>query len=552
MLLTAIKVKLAAMVVVAGINTDEIKDISPEMKSTLEQLAADQKNTEKDVNASLTAALTKIRELAENGDKDANYTLGRWTATGVVQGATLPQTIAFYRLAADKGQIQAKAELGQILIQASAQDPEKLKEGVELIKEAEAGGSNDARLILAKFHMSGVGGVEHSATKAEQLLQKGSEAGDGNATFALYQLYGAGVDGPAGTILKDDKKALEFLKKAADQGNSEAMRTLGTRYFTGDQGAGTPLVEKNPEKALDMFNKAAEKGNSAANLLLSAIYLQGQDDIKRDVKKGLDFLAKAASGNNAAALFQLGTFSESGLGDPDTKEVLLQPNVKNALDLYRRAAQNGDPRAVFNVGVYYENGVVVDRDFEKAFQMYRAAANSGVVQAMHKLGAFYQSGQGVAQDVVAARSWYEMGSENNFAASQVALGAMYEMGVGTRQNATAAANQYLLAADQGDALAMIRLANMYQRGAATPKAQPDLVRAWTYAKMAVDASNSNQQAVAFLSELEKKMSKEQLEESKKIYDQKVKDREAQRGAAAPAGGGAASGDAKGGKGKGEK
>lgn len=519
MLLTAIKVKLAALVVVAGIDTDELKTLSPEMKSVLEQLAIDQKDDKKDLNAVMTEAVKKVNDLAAAGDKDANYALGRWTVTGVLQGAQLEQTIGFYKAAADKGQVPAMSELGQIMLQAFSQDPAKVAEAVELIQKAEAGGDRAARRLLANLHLNGVAKLEKSPEKARDLLVKGSEGGDGEATFMLHQLYSVGVTGS--TILKDDKKALELLKKAAtEQGNPVAMSTLGARLFNGDQPTegGTALVEKNPEEALKMFTQAADKGNPAANRLLAQIHEEGLGGQKKDLKKALEFYTKAANGRDPEALFRMGVASEQGWMDPDSKEVLVQPNAKNALDLYRLAAQNNDLRALYNVGVYYENGNVVDKDVDKAFELFKRAAENGVPQAMQKVGLAYQNGQGVKQDLVAAKSWFEAGSNANFAPSQLSLGAMYEMGSGVGANAGAAANQYSLAADQGLPLAMLRLASMYERGTATPKNEPDFVKAWNYAKQAVEASQNADVAVQYLEALEKQMNDEQKAQAKKVFE----------------------------------
>jgi TPR repeat protein len=519
MLLTAIKVKLAALVVVAGIDTDELKTLSPEMKSVLEQLAIDQKDEKKDLNAVMTEAVKKVNDLATAGDKDANYALGRWTVTGVLQGAQLEQTIAFYKAAADKGQVPAMSELGQIMLQAYSQDAGKVAEAVEMIQKAEAGGDRAARRLLANLHLNGVAKLEKSAEKARDLLVKGSEGGDGEATFMLHQLYSVGVTGS--TILKDDKKALELLKKAAEeQSNPVAMSTLGARLFNGDQPTegGAALVEKNPENAMKMFTQAADKGNPAANRLLAQIHEEGLGGQKKDLKKALEFYSKAANGRDPEALFRMGVASEQGWMDADSKEVLVQPNAKNALDLYRLAAQNNDLRALYNVGVYYENGNVVDKDVDKAFELFKRAAESGVPQAMQKVGLAYQNGQGVKQDLVAAKSWFEAGSNANFAPSQLSLGAMYEMGSGVGANAGAAANQYSLAADQGLPLAMLRLASMYERGIATPKNEPDFVKAWNYAKQAVDASQNADVAVQYLTALEKLMNDEQKAQAKKVFE----------------------------------
>ena len=110
MLLTALKVKLAAMVAVAGLDTAEMQQPSPELVTTLEKLAADQKAAAEqpgsgpDVNAAFNNALAKVNELAKKGDKDAQYALAHW---GVLSNSKIPEIIDLYRKSAAQGQILA-------------------------------------------------------------------------------------------------------------------------------------------------------------------------------------------------------------------------------------------------------------------------------------------------------------------------------------------------------------------------------------------------------------------------------------------------------------
>ena len=118
MLLTAIKIKLVALVAVAGLNTDDMKGISPDMVKTLESLAADQKAAQEkpgsvDVNAALTKAVEKVAELAKAGDPDANYALGKWAVLGLFQNASAEAAMGSYKVAADKGLADAANLLEQ-------------------------------------------------------------------------------------------------------------------------------------------------------------------------------------------------------------------------------------------------------------------------------------------------------------------------------------------------------------------------------------------------------------------------------------------------------
>lgn len=537
MLLTALKVKLAALVAVAGIDTAELQNPSADLVSTLQKLADDQaaaqkavqdKTTGPDVNKSFNDALAKVNELAAKGDKDAQYVLAHW---GVLTNSNINSIIELYRKSANQGHVLAKVELAQVLLQAFPQDLDRAKEAVQLIKEGEAANNKLARRLLANLYLSGAAnvGVEQSVEKAKALLEKGSAEGDGESTLGLSQLYAAGVPG----VAKDDQKSLEYLIKAADQKNAVALSTYAARLFDGDPTTGDakPLVAKEPAKAMKLFEDAASSGFAAANRLLGAIYENGLGGNARDLKKAVEYYTKAGNGNDGQALFRLGNYFEAGLknGTDEKAEVLVQQNAKSALDLYRLAAQNGSAEAFYNVGVYYETGTVVDKDPTKAFSFLLKAATSGIAQAQFRLANLYQQGSGTTQDPIAAMAWFQRSAAANFAPAQIALGQILESNNGFE----AAAMQYESAAEQGVPLAMLRLASLNERGLTNikdNKANPNLPRALAYADLAVEASNNAELAVQYRDELKKKMKTDEIAEAKKIYDSKKKPA---AGAAAP-------------------
>lgn len=534
MLLTALKVKLAAMVAVAGLDTAEMPGTSAELNKVLEALASDQaaaqkaaqdKTTGPDVNKSFNDALAKVNELAKAGDKDAQYALAHW---GVLSNSNVNEAVDLYRKAAAQGQVLAKVELAQVLLQAAPQDQEKAKEAVKLIQEAEAADNKVARRLLANLYVSGAPnvGIDQSVEKAKTLLEKGSVAGDGESTLGLSQLYAAGVPG----LAVDAQKSLDYLIKATEQKNAVAMSTYAARLFDGDTATETTkaLVTKDPAAAMKMFEDAAATGFAAANRLLGAIYENGLGGNTKSIKKAVDYYTKAANANDGEALFRLGNFFEAGIkeGEGEKAEIVVQQNAKSALDLYRLAAQNGQASAFYNVGVYYETGTVVDKDPIKAFAFLLKAATSGVPQAQFRLAGLYQQGTGTSQDIVAAMAWFDRAASGGFAPAQIALGQMFETGAGLgRANPAAAALQYEAASEAGVPLAMLRLASLNERGLANikdNKAVPNMARALAYADLAVDASQKAEVAVKYRDELKAKMKAEDVTEAKKIYDSKKK------------------------------
>ncbi|MDZ4403215.1 hypothetical protein [Prosthecobacter sp.] len=554
MLLTALKLKLAALVAVAGIDTADMPGASPAFVEILTSLKSEQDKVQAnpganntDINKSFNDAVAKVRELAQKDDKDAIYALAHW---GVLSGANINEVAALFRKAADKGQILAKSELAQVLMQAGAQNPDAVKEAIKLIKEAETADNKVARRMLAQLHLQGVTEgdkgvvvVEKSVAKAKELLDKGNKAGDGEATLGLAQLYSAGVEG----VPQDHQKALDYLMEAGKQGNAVALSTYGARLLNGDPDTkeSPKLVKKDVAAALKMFNDSAEKGLAAANRILGQIYENGVGpdgaDVKQDVSKAFEYYTKAANGNDPQALFRLGNAFETGIvkdpkGKRDDKEnVLIQPNPKSALDLYRLAAQNNLAEAFYNVGVYYETGTVVDKDPVKAFTFHMKAATAGIAQAMNRLAGLYANGTGTTQDLVAAAGWYQRAADMGFAPAQIALGILYEQGAGVRQSRTVAAGHFSDAAQQGNALAMLRLANLYAVGVVP--GTPELPRAWAYAKQADDLAKASGNKADIdvtanvIAQLEAKMSDADKAESKKIYEKLPKP---QAGAPAPA------------------
>ena len=76
---------------------------------------------------------------------------------------------------------------------------------------------------------------------------------DAEKKYELGMMYSNGLGSE-----KDDKKAFEWINKAAEQNNADAQYFLGSMYQSGEG------VAKNKRKALEWFNKSAQQGNEKA------------------------------------------------------------------------------------------------------------------------------------------------------------------------------------------------------------------------------------------------------------------------------------------------
>ena len=81
--------------------------------------------------------------------------------------------------------------------------------------------------------------------------------------------------------------AVDWYRKAAEQGHADAQFNLGCCY---DNGSGIP---KDPGKAVYWFRKAAKQGHAGAQLLLGACYYNGFG-VPKDPKQAVEWFRKAA------------------------------------------------------------------------------------------------------------------------------------------------------------------------------------------------------------------------------------------------------------------
>ena len=127
-------------------------------------------------------------------------------------------------------------------------------------------------------------------TKAFQLFEKLSQAGDSQAQYDLSQMYLQGI----GTS-KSLEQGWVWLNRAAEKGNVQAMLELGVRYQ-----ASTSL-ENSEEMAFLWFQKAAMAGSPVGQYNLAHLYEAGKQTPTDLVKAYVWMSLSNKSGNPAAA-----------------------------------------------------------------------------------------------------------------------------------------------------------------------------------------------------------------------------------------------------------
>ena len=191
---------------------------------------------------------------------------------------------------------------------------------------------------------------------------------------------------------KDDEKAVEWFRKAADQGHAEAQAQLGYMYLYGYG------VDRKYYEAIKWYRKAAEQENVSAQVQLGYMYLNGYGVVK-DYAEALKWYGKAANQGHPSGMNGLGFMYQNGYG--------VNKDYAEAIKWYRMAAEKGNVSAKSNIATMYFNGFGVDQDYAEAFKWYREAAEQGEANGQYSLAFMYENGYGVSKSRSEAKKWYE-------------------------------------------------------------------------------------------------------------------------------------------------
>ncbi len=218
--------------------------------------------------------------------------------------------------------------------------------------------------------------------------------------------------------------AIEWYRKAADQGNARAQYNLGWCY------ANSKGMDKAPVEAVKWYRKAAEQGNARGQYNLGLCYEYGKG-VTKDMREATEWFRKAAEQGDAKSQHELGSCYYNGEG------VAKKP--VEAVKWWRKAAEQGDADAQYNLGLCYLKGDGVDKNMKKRENWYRKvacclglchdnedsanegqtkavewwceSADQGHVKAQYNLGVCYANGFGIAKDQTKAVEWYRKAAE---------------------------------------------------------------------------------------------------------------------------------------------
>jgi len=279
-------------------------------------------------------------------------------------------------------------------------------------------------------------------------------------------------------VVRDEGKAAELYRKAADMGNAEAQTRFAEALFDGRG------VARDPAGSRAWLEKAARQGDARAECDLGVMLTAGLD-IAQDGANGLRYLQAAARLGDGYAEDYLGQLAESGLtGDPSSSEAYMH---------YLKASEMGSAWGAYNVARMHERGIGVYKNPSEALRWYMKVASmqgpdlpdqwsdlrseaGAITGANFRIGDMYADGNGVPKDTSEAERWYQRGVDMASAGARagwltadVYLANAYLQSKGVPLDYGEAMYRMKDAAEHGNRQAQVNLGSMYRDGQGTPQ-----------------------------------------------------------------------------------
>lgn len=259
-------------------------------------------------------AIKYISNAANNGVPVAQYLLGVCYDNGFGITQDLESATNWYKLAAEQGVLEAQCDYG---IACTTQN--NMHEAFKWLSQSAEQGYARAQYTLGWNY-----GSINNVKEALYWMEKAAEQDFVMAKLQLGNIY---VNGPS--VFQDFDSAVEIFEDLAKQNNAIAQYNLAVCY---SKSIG---VDLNYEKALEYVKKSAEQEYAPALVELGGVYCSGLPilDIPQNYNRAMELYHKAAEQGFPMAQIMIGRMYENGWG--------VQRSIEKSQEWYEKAEKQG-------------------------------------------------------------------------------------------------------------------------------------------------------------------------------------------------------------------
>jgi hypothetical protein len=277
-----------------------------------------------------------FERLAQAGNPDAQFYLGRMAAQGLGVAADAGAAVSWYRLAAEQGHTEAQAVLGSHYFRGHGVT-QSYPEAARWSRLAADKGHGGAAYNLAKLYRKGGGGLEADPAEAERWAKVAMAKGfpdpfkDAPAQPTPTREARAIFDeGQRHYKAGDMVQAVEAFRRCAEMGDATCQLQLGWHY---DVGKG---VARNDATAVRWYQAAAEQHHRVAQHNLGNMHQLGRG-VRKNCRTAVEWFARSSMHNYPPGLYALGRMYQFGFG--------VKEDRAKAHAFYRQSAALGDHKA---------------------------------------------------------------------------------------------------------------------------------------------------------------------------------------------------------------
>lgn len=247
------------------------------------------------------AAYREFLPLAQAGEADAEYVVGRVLELGEGVPKDLAGAAQWFRRAAEHGLLSGMLAYGQSLVSGHGV-PQDRATGTQWITKAAEGGHVSAQVELGGLFLKG-NGVPRNVAKARDWLLRAAQGGSGRGMFDLAMLSFSPTEGVA-----DEALGREWLGKAVQSGFAPARAQLAVFVLKGEHG-----WTIDPAAAFELARSAAQRGNALAETTLGDLYREGRGAPQSDAEAAL-WYERASRHGSGWAQYHFATMRLAGRG----------------------------------------------------------------------------------------------------------------------------------------------------------------------------------------------------------------------------------------------